>query len=402
MSNKTLFLALLLLFAAVLSLQPASGAVHPASSFTLPVNLSDSLDSSQNPCIVRTNDGFLHVVWQEYALGPAYTRGNGTAWQPWEWVVPLGSLGYASPALAVDGGGNAHVAMIQGNAPPYLVAYTTRLATGTWSLPITLSQALHDSSFPTIAVDNEGGAWVAWQTVLSDTNTEIYARHRPAGGEWGDLMRVTDNAVQDLDPSLAVDSGGVAHLAWRSSAAGVYDIFYTRYEGGGWTPAENLSETGFYSVAPGLAADGAGNVYVAWADEMGGLDHFQILCRRWDGSAWLPWTYVSSPSSPRALYPALAADDNGNLYAVWTDYRDDLQHPEIYFSHSTDYGATWLGDENVSQTATSSYYPDVAAQAGGYAHIVWQDVSPGQLDVFYSRAYVVDLEEKCYLPVVQK
>jgi hypothetical protein len=215
-------------------------------------------------------------------------------------------------------------------------------------------------------------------------------------------MRVTDNAFQDQRPSLAVGSDDVAHLAWQSSAAGVYDIFTSRYEGGGWSPPSNVSETGFYSVDPDVAADGAGNVYVAWADEMGGLDHFQILCRRWDGSAWLPWTYVSLPSATRAIYPTLAADDAGNLYAVWVDYRDDLWNSEAYFCHSTDYGATWLEDENVSQTTTDSYFPDVAAQAGGYAHIVWADVSPGQVDVFYTRARVAAFagEARFFLPMV--
>jgi hypothetical protein len=250
-------------------------------------------------------------------------------------------------------------------------------------------------------VDGSGGVWVAWPVELSDTNTEIYARYRPAGGDWGPLMRVTDNAAADLDPSLAVGRGDVAHLAWRSNSAGVYDIFYSRFEEGGWGPAENVSETGFYSIAPDVAADAAGNVYVAWADEMGGLDHFQILCRRWDGSSWWPWTHVSATSSPRALSPALAADGDGNLYAVWADYRDDLAHPEVYFSHSTNFGTTWLGDENVTQNATSSYYPDVAARPGGYAHIVWTDMAPGQPDIYYSRAGV-QVEVRFYLPVVAK
>jgi hypothetical protein len=218
--------------------------------------------------------------------------------------------------LAVDDAGKVHAALTQGVDPPYLVTYSAKPATDSWSLPITLSQELYGSYFPAIAVDSTGAVWVAWQTVLSDANSEIYARHRPAGGEWGPLMRVTDNAVQDQRPSLAVGSGDVPHLVWRSSATGVYDIYYSRYEADGWTPPENLSDTGFFSIDPDVAADGAGNVYVVWADEIGGLDHFRILSRRWDGSTWLPWTYASQPSTPRALYPALAALNPLRLPAV--------------------------------------------------------------------------------------
>lgn len=406
MPRETRASVLLLFLAAALALAPVHGdqgapeAVRPAASFSPPYNLSSSAGANSTSAhVVRAADGTLHAVWQE-GDRPAYARGAGPTWQPWEWIVPPGEPGYSGPALAVDGSGNVHVALVQGDAP-HLLVYTSRPFTGTWTVPIPLSLPAYSSTCPAIAVDGTGGVWVAWQTELADTNAEIYARYRPAGGEWGPLLRVTENAAQDQRPSLAVGSGDIAHLAWRSSAAGVYDILYSRFAGGIWAPAVNLSETGFYSVDPDVAADGAGNVYVVWADEMGALDHFQILFRRWDGSAWLPWTYLSLPSATRALDPALAADGAGNLYAVWTDYRDDLWHPEVYFSHSTDHGATWLGDENVTQNAASSYHPDVAAQPGGYAHIVWEDVSPGQLDILYSRAYAAGLE-KCCLPVVQK
>jgi hypothetical protein len=413
MSNRKYCAALLfLLIVSAIALWPVYGgwgapaeAVHPSSSFTPPVNLSNSpgYPYAGSAHIVRAADGCLHVAWWEGndgAGGPAYTKKCGTSWQPWEWIAPPTGPTYSDLVLAVDNAGSVHVAMSQGQTAPYLIVYTSKPVTGSWSLPVSLSLGLPDAYFPTIAVDSQGGVWVAWQSPLSDTNSEIYARYRPAGGDWDTLMRVTDNTVQDEAPSLAVGSGDVAHLAWHSYSTGNWDILYSRYEAGSWTPAENVSNTPSRSYLPDLAADGAGNVFVAWADEIDGPNHSQVLCRRWDGSTWLPWTQVSS--STKALYPAIAADDSGNLYAVWTDYRG--AQPETYFSYSTDYGATWLGDENVSNSAASSYYPDVAAQPGGCAHVVWQDASPGQLDIFYSQGRVPAFagEWRFYLPLLRK
>lgn len=369
-------------------------AAHPETTFTVPYNISNSPDPvggknrSQRVQAARAGDGYLHAAWMEgtedqHENGPAYTRGQGSSWSLWEWAGPNNNLGYTNPDIALDSGGTAHLVWAGGGDAPYEIYYASKPAGGNWSAPVNLSQdAENNSIYPAIAIDNQGRIWVVWETELSPTDFEVYATNKPAGGSWSNVANISNRAGQDLEPDIVVDAGNVPYVAWRNNAGSVWDIYLTRYSGGTWVAPLNLSNNSSDSHFPRLAADAYGDVFVVWEDEIDGADRFQVLFRRWDGGLWGTTRRVSSTPS-KALYPAIAAD-HCNLYVVWTDDRNTST--ETYFSHSTDCGNTWLGDENASNNPSASQHPDVVAQAGGAAHIFWEDLALGQYDIFYSKA----------------
>lgn len=395
----TFLLSLLVLFLLVpRGIGPAgrAGAASPDSSFSAPYNISNSSTepNSQHPRILASNSGVLHAAWMEGndgSYGAAYTKGQATLWDVWEWIGPERNPAYANPAIAIDGQGTIHAVWTSGASKPYDILYAYKPAGGAWSAAENISLALgagRDSSFyPDIGLDSQGQIWVAWQMALTPENSEIYVRSRPAGGSWSAIAKVSTSAGQDLNVSLAIGPDNVPHLVWRSAtgASAKYEIMYAKYAGGAWSAPLNISGTAnSHSYFPDLVADRSGNLFVTWDDEIGGSENPQILFRRWDGTQWLPYRQVSN--SVKAIRSAVAADNACFVYAVWQDHRDVAE--EIYFSHSTDCGTTWLGDENVSRNGSRSYWPEIAAQAGGYAHIVWQDMAPGQLDIYYSQAIV--------------
>ncbi len=406
MPRKTILalglIALLSLLALVLSaprgLGPAgrAGAAALDSSFSAPYNISNSPaePNSQHPRILRAASGLLHAAWMEGndgSYGAAYTKGQGTTWDAWEWIGPERNPAYANPAIAIDGQGTIHAVWTSGASKPYDILYAYKPAGGAWSASENISLALgtgRDSSFyPDIGIDSQGQVWVAWQMALVPENSEVYARYRPAGGDWSAIAKVSTSTGQDLNVSLAISPDNVPHMVWRSStgASAKYEILYSKYTAGAWSAPLNISGTAnSHSYFPDLVADGNGNLFVTWDDELYGAENPQILFRRWDGTQWLPYKQVSN--STKAIRSAVAADNACFVYAVWQDHRETAE--EIYFSHSTDCGSTWLGDENTSRNGSRSYWPEIAAQAGGYAHIVWQDMAPGQLDIYYSQAVV--------------
>jgi len=69
------------------------------------------------------------------------------------------------------------------------------------------------------------------------------------------------------------------------------------------------------------------------------------------------------------IFPALAADDFGFLYAVWSD------NSNIFFSSSSDLGTTWRTlPIRVNQGTTvgkANVFPWVAADANGHVVVVW-------------------------------
>jgi len=68
------------------------------------------------------------------------------------------------------------------------------------------------------------------------------------------------------------------------------------------------------------------------------------------------------------IFPALAVDAFGNLYATWSD------NSNIYYTFSTDLGTTWAPAAVVNQAPTvgkSNVFPWIDADANGHVGIVW-------------------------------
>src|SRR3989442_471621 len=68
------------------------------------------------------------------------------------------------------------------------------------------------------------------------------------------------------------------------------------------------------------------------------------------------------------LFPALATDDFGFVYAVWSD------NSNIFYSFSTDQGTTWSSPINVSFPVNGGHanlFPWIASDANGHVGIVW-------------------------------
>jgi hypothetical protein len=375
-------------------LLPPASAAEIDTAFTAGYNISNSPSyaSTQHPRIVRAADGYLHVAWMEgvpdTSNGPAYVRGQETSWPTWEWAGPQNNPGYTNPALALGSDGTVHMVWAGGGSSPYDIYYAYKPAGGAWSGPVNLSNSSYNCVYPSIDLDSTGRIWVAYQSSNSNTNNEIYVVNKPAGGSWTTPFKLSPSTNSDLSVSLVVDLNDVVHVVWRNNnAAPNWEIFYTRYQGGTWTTPVNISGTSSASHFPRIATDSTGRLWVIWEDEIDGSDGFDALVRRStdSGATWSAYTRASN--SIKALYPSIYADDACNVYAVWQDYRAGGQ-TETYFSRSTDCGSTWLGDENVSNNGSNSYYPDVVGQNGGFAHIVWQDMAPGQLDIYYSKATI--------------
>jgi len=68
------------------------------------------------------------------------------------------------------------------------------------------------------------------------------------------------------------------------------------------------------------------------------------------------------------IFPALATDQFGFLYSVWSD------NSNIFFTSSSDHGKTWTTAQTINQGATvgnANVFPWVAADANGHVVVVW-------------------------------
>jgi hypothetical protein len=174
--------------------------------------------------------------------------------------------------LAVAPDGTVHVAWTEYDGRLWTARSTDRGASFTQPL-LVLAGEPHPGRAPALAVAADT-VYLAW-TVGEDRSADIrLARSDDAGATFGSHVFVERTAGYADAPKLAVEPGGVLHVAWAQSAAGFFDrshVRYTRSRDGGKTfdPSRDVSRPlprGFESAAfPSLDLDPAGErVVVSW------------------------------------------------------------------------------------------------------------------------------------------
>lgn len=75
----------------------------------------------------------------------------------------------------------------------------------------------------------------------------------------------------------------------------------------------------------------------------------------------------------------IVRDTSNNIHVVY------FNAGEIYYIKSTDSGKTWSAPANISSTGANSVYPSIAVDSGNNLHVVWQDATPGNDDIYYKK-----------------
>jgi hypothetical protein len=183
------------------------------------------------------------------------------------------NVGRGQPTFAWDDQGRAIVAWDQGvhGAPARRSVFVAvQGAAGWWSTPIRLSDASHLSRHPALAVDPEGDAIVAWETLTrAGWHVEAAMRRADAMG-FGRRWRISLTARGAREPVVAIARGGQAIVAWRehrlvrAARASIASGRGTRLAVGPWRGDNSLLDNDTLDAA--VASDGT--AVVTWANQV--------------------------------------------------------------------------------------------------------------------------------------
>ena len=181
---------------------------------------------------------------------------------------------------------------------------------------------------------------------------------------------------------IGAGPGGVLHVVWYDGRnGGTCEIYHKRSTDGGttWSGDSRLTTDPAQSDYPALAVQDS-NLYVAWFDGRNG--GWSVYTKRSTdyGATWGPDVLQSYNGGANSWFPSVCAS-GPNVVVVWEDNRDG-GNDQLYYAHSTDYGATWAPE--VRLTFTPSFSPSLAA-SGPYVHLVWEDTRTGY-DLWYKRS----------------
>jgi len=239
-----------------------------------------------------------------------------------------------------------------------------------WGADTRLTNDPANSDLSSVAVSGQV-VYVVWYDLRNVSSSEIYCkRSTDAGLNWGDDIRLTDNAGVSSHPSVTV-FGQIVHVVWQDSRDGNQtnqEIYYKRSTDGGesWGTDTRLTNNSAISWRPSVSVSGS-VVHVVWQDTRDGANGEIYYKRSTDGGeSWGTDTRLTN--DPAISIIASLAVSGSVVHVCWHDTRDG--HYEIYYKRSTDGGESWGIDTRLTNDPDGSVSPSVAV-SGLTVHVVW-------------------------------
>ncbi len=260
------------------------------------------------------------------------------------------------------------------------------------------------ASTPDVAVGAGSRVYVVWRDSRSGS-PDIYVRASTDGGAtWAgrDLRLDTDAAGSHAseEPSVAADDAGNVYVAWQDVRTGTsYDIYSNRStdHGATWLTADVRVDTEMFmqdSIHPTVLALPSRNVAVVWEDRRWGLPTPYSNRSTDAGATWMRSDVPAVGGRPGQfrVYDLVAASTGSTVFAVWADDRSGAL--DIWGNYSLDGGATFqpadvrfdASPAGSSASSTPAAYATTEAGAP-IVHVTWVDRRADNVtgDIYYRR-----------------
>jgi Neuraminidase (sialidase) len=246
---------------------------------------------------------------------------------------------------------------------------------------------------------------VVWNSTedLNNAGTDddiFFSRSTDGGATWSSLQVLNSNAAsdgmfdQDYFPVTMTDGKGIWVAVWESNVdldgAGTdRDIFFSRSTDDGETwggpqllDSNAVSGTGTDEI-PAVMTDGNGTWVTVWIsrEDFNGAstDEDIFFSRSTDnGATWSASQLIDSQATSGTggeNHPAVMTDGNGTWVTVWRsseDFNGAGFDQDIFFSRSTDNGATWSASQPLNSSNTvSDNFPTVMTDGNGIWVAAW-------------------------------
>jgi hypothetical protein len=206
------------------------------------------------------------------------------------------------------------------------------------------------------------------------------------------------------DPSIAVAGDGSVSVLWQvgepNFGTGPMYISTSTDRGKSFHVVGKLADpdeyAGFMILKWSAKGGSQGTLHTVYEDKLGQTqgDRDVIYQRSTDGGKTWSDRKVLNDDDPARLagqfLPNLAVAPNGRLEAVWWDFRDDpgTYSNDVYYSSSTDNGATWSKNVKVSDRSINrkigpwsngfdERQPPGIAATDAYTVLAWDDTRNG-------------------------
>lgn len=316
--------------------------------------------------------------------------------------VPLAYFAM-QPSLAVGSNDDVYVAYSGGSGGfmlPQDIFFSRSTDGGrTWTTSARVNNDAGGASQsrPSLILDAAENIFILWTDTRGGTSDIYFSKSTDGGLSFSANVRVNDVTTNSqVNGDIAVDAMGLIHAVWednRDSATTGPDIYYANSTDGGlsFNPSARVNNdaTPVEQARPVIAVASDRSVYVAWDDPRnGGRGRDIYFSKSTDlGATWAPNIFVNDDSGGTGQdSPTIAVDEAGTVYIAWSDGRAAGTAPDIFSTRSTNGGSTFTANVKVNDdlAAAFQYFPSLSANAGT-VQVMWSDsrtIGSTGVDVF--------------------
>jgi len=300
--------------------------------------------------LARTSDGFLHSVYCR--LDGSYNRiyyahsiNDGVTWteEPESISPPLQNCG--NPCIAVGQNDNIHVAWTWARAPVgsswySTIQYRVKTTTG-WQGTGDVITGYYEC--PSLAIDSGGVVHLAIGGYGGGAYHGVgvqYLKKVTPSSSWSSPLRVSSSVWANL-PELVVDGNNDIHILYIHAprSGPYYGLRYRRTIGGAWQGEEIIQTDDAAWSYGSLAVDSTGDVYAVWCNANTG----QIkLGKRSPSGTWpQPFGDVLAADGYSKQNAVISIDGSNTIHIVWCG--KDANSPNYFQMRYRKYSNGWSG-----------------------------------------------------------
>jgi hypothetical protein len=359
--------------------------------------------------VVSTTDGAggVYIAWTDtrsdmgdiYAIRVGADGAPAPGWPVTGKPIATGPDFQWNPAICEDGAGGAFIAWnVYSSATKADIRVLRIDGSGSprsgWTVAgLLIANNVREEINPRIEPDGAGGAFVAWEQIISSTNHDIRAVRVFGSATTSSQLAVCTQTSKQQNIVLESDGDGGLFLVWEDDRnapllAG-WDIYAAHINsvGGLDWPSNGVGVTTYFAdqLGPSIAADGAGGLFVFWQDARNAKD--EIFGRRMGptGTPLWPETLISTAPSTE-FYPRAVSDGVGGVYVAWTR-NITAGNRDIYAQRLRPNGAImWTANGVALCTQTNSQNLVALVSDGENGMLaVWTDDRDGVDDDLYAQ-----------------
>lgn len=287
----------------------------------------------------------------------------------WSTPVAISSTTSDQPCIAVDKSGNAVLVWQGYDGTNYIINAATQSFSGSWTMPVALSDSGQDAQGPSVGVDRSGNATAVWSR-YDGWNSIVQGATLPFNSSWSSPVNISEAGQNADSAKVAVEASGNVNNAvavWHRYNGSNFIVESSSLTfGGTWSAPACISASGQDALAPVVAIDPNGNA-AAVCSRYDGANFASRAAAYMSGQTWGSSFSMSTPGSTTSGQ-SIEMDALGNSVIAWSynnGTNNVIQATKLHFGD----GFTTVID--ISTEGQDCYVPKVEVALGGTAIVVW-------------------------------